>query len=195
MNAGKPSRLQRNLILTFVFTLGLLLAMSFLPYSDNMFLNVIMVVGLWVLFPTIAGFVAGDSGLTYYIPTIAGVVLLSIPLFPYRFIDLMGVILLLAGASVGAFFGFLSDLICRGVQSYIEGDRRLGLRTTGKFVLLSSLLLGLIVLMYLIYVDLANMVSYFDQHPWVITLVGIIVTAILAFLGRGYYEKRKEDKR
>lgn len=194
MNTGKPDGLQGNLIVTFVFTLGLLLATALFPYSDNMFLNVIVVVVLWVLFPTIAGFVAEDSGLTYYVSIIAGVVLFSMFLFPYRFITLMGVILLLAGAGIGAFFGFLSDVICRGVQSYVEGDRHLGLRTTGKFVLLGSLLLGFIVLMYLIYVDLANLVSYFDQHPWVITLVGIIVAAILAFLGRGYYEKRKEDK-
>lgn len=181
---------------TFVFTLVASLALNFFPRSGNIYVDIFVILALWIVFSTIAGLIGKDRGLTYYVSLIVGVVWSSTFLIPYRFIHIADLVMFIFFPSLfGLSLGLGSEALRKVLFGYIKGERRVGLQITRRNLLLGSLLFASILVFSLGYAYSERAIAYFDQHPWVATLLGIIATGIFTFLGGKYYERRRGEEK
>lgn len=195
MKSAKHYGFNTRLVTVVAFTMAALLVAYQLPSAGNVIVDFVIVILLWTLLSTVAGLVANDSGLVYYVSLIFGITMFLTALFPYRYTDLMGIIGVMLGAVIGALVGFLANSICNTVQGYLRGEREFSLRRTLVYVLVFLGFLSLGGLGTLAYYNLADVIAYLDQHNWVVSLIGIIATFVLTFFGRGYFERKKREKR
>jgi hypothetical protein len=195
MTFRKTSGFYVNLMTTFIFAAAVSLIPRWLPSITNQFIRLAIVIGLWILLSIVAGLVVREKLVTYYVSIVFVVVVAFTSFFPLRYINI-GVPI--GGTILASFFGLLvgliSEGICGRVQSYIEGERRIGLLITRKSLFFGALFLAAFTLSVFAFIHLESVVAYFDQHPWVVTILSIIATAILTFFGGKYYGRRGAEE-
>lgn len=196
MKPKKHHGFNTKFLTTFAFTLATLFVLSLYPFVGVLAIDFAIAAVLWISLSTIAGLVTNDSGLAYYVSLTSGLALILATFFPFRYTDPIGMWLfsLMAGAGVGSFLGLCAYIICKTVQSVLRGERQV----SGRRILFYFLtLVGFSAIGGLgayVFLHRADVVAYLDQHTWVVTLVGIIVTFLTAFFGRGYYDRRREKE-
>ena len=196
MNAEKPSRFQTSLVATLVFSLATSLVINFFPFGENVVVNLAVGMILWLLLATIAGLTVNNKSVTYYVSVIVAISLSSKWLVPFRFPSIADSLLYpLSYLGFGYAVGVISEPIQNQIQNFIRGEKQISLRLTPKGILKGSLVLICVVFLSFIVIYSETVSAYFDQHPWVVALLGIIATAISSFYGGRQYGKRKKTEK
>lgn len=175
----------------FTFALPFPLVMMIFAFVENIIMYVVLSLAISLLFSVIAGLVTRDETMPYFVSIVSWVVFYTMSLFPYQYTTWSNwLLVLLIGGLIGGAFGWISSKICLSLRS-----PRLSLKKiTSKKILGSILSILVLAGFYLLYSHLEEVVIYLDEHSWLPTIFSIIVTSILAFFGRGYYERRKRKK-
>ena len=152
------------------------------------------ILGLLVLFvfSVTAGLVSKETIVSYLVPVVAMLVFATSSLFPYVYVDWSNWFgTPFFGLIIGMFVGFCASQTQKRVLQVLT-LRKLSLGKRDIFIIFLSCLI--LASFYGIYVNLDGITAYLDQHSWFITIIGIVVSSLIAFLGRGYYERRKSKK-